>query len=384
MNRKQFVMVLLALCVIGGAGLALFNKKQKTWNVREAKVGEYVFPDFKPNDVAGIHVVAADDFRVVRSNGVWVVPARYNYPANFEQISELLLEIKNLKVMQSEIAGASMRPRVDLAAPGSAAGAGQLVEFEDDKGKVLYSLLLGRRHDRKQNENEPLGIHGWFDGRYVLIPSEPENVLLVPTELPGAAPSPAGWLNPAFFKIENPKFIGVVSPDTNKNWELVRETPDSKWTMNGAAPDETLDREKVAQATEIWQFPRFVDVGSNLPPAMTGLDKPTVVTVITFDEVAYTVKVGKRISDENYFMTLSVAGNPPAERMANPGESPDEKKKLDDEYQAKKKTLEQKLANERKLAPLIFVTDNWMNCIMRDRSLLAHAPQKSTQEASAK
>lgn len=374
MNRKQFVLVLLALCIIGGAGLALFTRSQKTWNVREAKVGELVFPDFKANDVAAIHVKNQQDFWIIRSNGTWRVPDRYNYPANHEQINGLLLEVKQLKVMQSEIVGSSLRARVDLNDPGTGPGSGMLIEFADANRKVMNALLLGRRHDRKQNENEPLGMRGWFDGRYVLYPNDPENILLVPNVMPGAAESPNGWLDTKFFKIENPKFVGLVSSNPQKNWELVRETPDSKWTLNGLGPNETLDRQKLAQATEIWQWPRFVDVVSNAPVSETGLDKPNVLTVVTFDNVAYTIKVGNKRPDDSYYMTVTVAFDAAADRVPGPDESADDKKRLDDEFQARKKGLQEKVAQYRSFAPWIFIADNdWLHCVLRDRSELTEA-----------
>ena len=48
------------------------------------------------------------------------------------------------------------------------------------------------------------------------IPSEPENILLIPNELPGAAETPNGWLDTTFFKVENQKFVSSVSPDPKK------------------------------------------------------------------------------------------------------------------------------------------------------------------------
>ncbi len=381
MSRKQFILVLLALCLIGGAGLALFKRNQKTWNVREAKVGEFVIPDFHPNDVAAIHIKEESDFRVIRTNGIWRVPDRYDYPANFRQVSELLLDIKKLKVMQSEVVGQSLRGRVDLNDPGKGPGSGELVEFEDANGKVIASLLLGRRHDRKQNENEPLGMHGWFDGRYVLIPSEPNNILLVPNELPSAAPDPGSWVDHTFFKIENPKFISLVSPDPQKNWQLTRETPTAKWTMEGLSAGESLDIEKLAQATEIWAFPTFLDMGSNLPPAVTGLDKPTIITVVTFDNLAYTLKVGKQTPAGNHIMTVSVAADFSAGRSPSPDETLEDKKRLDEEFQAKKKTLEEIVAKDRAFASWMFVVDSWLDVVLRDRSQLVTA-KAATQEAS--
>ncbi|MGZ4961333.1 MAG: DUF4340 domain-containing protein [Limisphaerales bacterium] len=381
MSRKQFIFVLLALCIIGGAGLALFKRNQKTWNVREAKVGEFVIPDFHPNDIAAIHIKAESDFRVVRTNGIWRVPDRYDYPANFSQVSELLLDIKKLKVMQSEVVGQSLRARVDLNEPGKGPGSGQLVEFEDANGKVLASLLLGRKHDRKQNENEPLGLRGWFDGRYVLLPSEPNNILLVPNELPAAATEPGAWVDHTFFKIENPKIISLVSPDPQKNWQITRETPTAKWTMDGLNSGESLDVEKIAQATEIWAFPTFLDMGMDLPASITGLDKPTVITVVTFDNVAYTLKVGKQTPAGNHVITVSVAADFSAGRNVSPDETPDDKKRLDEEFQAKKKTLEEKVAKDRALGRWMFVVDNWLDVVLRDRSQLVQA-KSATQEAS--
>jgi hypothetical protein len=382
MNRKQFVLVLLALCIIGGAGLALFKRNQKTWNVREAKVGELVFPDFKANDVAAIHIKNDRDFWVVRTNGTWRVPARYDYAANHEQINSLLLEMKQLKVMQSEIVGPSLRARVELKDPGTGPGSGTLIEFADANHKVMYSLLLGRRHDRKQADNEPLGMHGWFDGRYVLYPQEPENILLIPNELPYAAETPNGWLDTTFFKVENPKFVGLVSPNPNKNWELVRETADSKWTLNGMNSNESLDRQKLAQATEIWQWPRFVDIVSNAPMSETGLDKPNIITVVTFDNVAYTIKVGNKRPDQTYYMTVNVAFDANSPRVTSPDESADDKKRLDEEFQARKKAIQDKVTQYRAFAPWTFIAeDDWLHVALRDRSELVEA-SGPTKEAS--
>jgi hypothetical protein len=383
MNRKQFILVLLALGIIGGAGLALLKRNQKTWNVREAKVGEYVVPGFKANDVATIHVKAQQDFRIVRTNGTWRVPARYNYPADVGRINELLIEVKNMKVSQSEVVGQSLRARVDLNDPGTGPGSGELLEFEDATGKKMASLLLGKRHDRKQNENEPLGMRGWYDGRYVLVPSEPANVLLVPTQFPSAAPDPGGWVDHSFFKIENVKFIGLVSPDPKKNWEFTRETPESKWVLNGMNPGEELDRTKMAQATEIWAFPSFVDILSNVPPAQVGLDKPNVITVVTFDNLAYTVKVGAERPDGNHYITVAVAADFSAPRNPAPDETPEDKKRLDDEFEAKKASIRAQVEKDRAFAPWVFVADDWINVVLRDHAEFVQAPS-ATKEASLK
>src|SRR5579863_7917459 len=114
MNRNQFILVLLALAIVGGAGLVLLKRNQDTWAVHEVKVGDKALPDFPINTIAAIHVKGAVDFSIVHSNGVWCVPDRYNYPANFSMVSDFLLKIRDLKVIQSDVIGASQFPRLNL------------------------------------------------------------------------------------------------------------------------------------------------------------------------------------------------------------------------------------------------------------------------------
>jgi LPXTG-motif cell wall-anchored protein len=40
MNRKQLILLLVALAVIGGAGLVLLKRNQKSWTESEAQIGQ--------------------------------------------------------------------------------------------------------------------------------------------------------------------------------------------------------------------------------------------------------------------------------------------------------------------------------------------------------
>ena len=60
-------------------------------------MGQKVFPSFPVNDVAAIHVKAAGDLHLVRKDDRWRVQERNDYPANFSQISDLLLKLADLK-----------------------------------------------------------------------------------------------------------------------------------------------------------------------------------------------------------------------------------------------------------------------------------------------
>jgi len=351
MNRKQFVILLVALAVIGTAGLIVLNRHKQSWTVREAKVGEKLLPNFRLNDVAALHIKARIDLNIENKDGVWRVRERGNYPANYEHIKNLLVRIKDIKIVQSEEIGPSQRPRVELGEPGTGAGSGTLVDFTDAQGKVLDSLLVGKRHMRSETASDPFRMRGLFDGCYVLLPKEPANVLLISDELSGISGEPGAWLNTEFCKIENVKSVTLTGTNAEILWTLTRESESKPWSLADAKPGEVLDTTKAAQTVEILNFLGFADVVPNAAALENGFDKPMVVSIQTFDHFFYMLKISVPPKREaNYQVAIGVRAEIPSERIAAANETPDEKTRLDDEFQANSKRLREKLARESRFA----------------------------------
>jgi hypothetical protein len=349
MNRKQFILLLIALAIISTAGWVVLNRHKQSWTIREAKVGEKLLPSFRPNDVAAIHIKAAVDLNIENKHGAWRVRERGNYPANYEHIKNLLLRIKDIKVVQSEEIGPSQRPRVELAEPGTGAGRGTLLEFKDAQGNVLDSLLVGKRHMRSETASDPFRMRGVFDGCYVLLPKEPSNVLLISDELAGVSGEPGAWLNPEFVKIENLKSVSLSGANGISLWTLARESESKPWNLAGAKPGEVLDSTKAAQTVEMLNFLGFADVVTTSAPG--ALDEPTVVSIETLDHFYYTLKVTTPQKGQgNYQMAIGVEAEIPNERVAASDEKPEDKQNLDEEFQANTKRLRDKLAHESQFA----------------------------------
>jgi len=203
------------------------------------------------------------------------------------------------------------------------------------------------------------------------LPSDPRNVLLISDELAPATPEPGSWLNTAFFKVEHIKFISLVSTNAANSWELARDTESSPWRLVDSKPGEVLDASLAAQVAEILAFPRFEDVVPRTAPlpASRNLDHPIVVTVLT-EHLAYTLKVGAKGLDGNYPMTVAVAADIPAERVAVKDGPPEEKQALDKDFQDRTQQLRDKLAREQALAPWVYVVDSWIELVIRDRAQL--------------
>lgn len=381
MNRKQFLLVLLALVIIGSAGLVLAKRDQQTWTVPEAKVGDNILPNFPFNNVEFIHVKGVVDFNLAHTNGIWRVRERNDYPANFGRISDLLLKIRDLKVVQSDLVGPSQLPRLSLNAPGNPTNGGALFEFKDGQGKVLASLLVGKKHDKPQDPSEPLGMHGLFDGRYLLLPNEPQNALVASDELAAADPQPAAWLNKDFFKIEHVKLISVVAPNPDDSWEISRENDSSPWVLTDIKSGEVLSTNVANLAGEILAFPEFDDVAEQTPDNMTalGMDKPILVTVLT-ENLVYTLKVGHKLPNGEHPMTVAMSGNMPAARVADPTERPEDKAKLDAEFQDKNKELQKLLDKGQTLSPWIYEAGHWIEHVIHVRSDLLEKTTVATAD----
>jgi hypothetical protein len=350
MNKKQFGILLVALAVIGTAGLLVVKRHKESWNVREAKVGEKLLPNFRPNDVAAIHIKGGVDLNIENKDGAWRVRERGNYPANYEHIKSLLVRMKDIKVVQSEEIGPSQRARVELGEPGTRAGGGTLVEFKDGQGKVIDSLLVGKRHMRSATASDPYRMRGLFDGCYVFLPKEPQNVLLISDELAGISGEPGAWLNTEFWKIENVKSVSVIGTNGESVWTLCRESESKPWSLGDGKPGEVLDVTKAAQTVEMLNFLGFVDV-SKAGPKKNDLEKSVNVLVETFDRFFYTLRISIPPKHEaTYQVAIGVRAEIASERSVGADETADEKKKLDEEFKANVKRLRDKLARESRFA----------------------------------
>lgn len=119
MNRKQFLWLMLAVLVLGGAGLAMFWKDLTAYRDSGAKIGAPLLPGLKASDVARLRLQdGSAEVTLVLKDKVWRVEQRGGYPADFAEISGLILKLLDAKVVQSETVGKSLHGRLDLLAPG--------------------------------------------------------------------------------------------------------------------------------------------------------------------------------------------------------------------------------------------------------------------------
>ena len=373
MNRKQLILLLAALVVLGGAGLVLHNRNEQSWASGGGKLGRKLLPGFQLNDVAAVHIKGESDLELVKKDDRWRVRERNDYPANFGEISDLLIKMGDLKISQAEPIGPSQLGRMRLAEPGSGPEAATLVEFKNAQGKALQSLLLGKKHTRKNERaaRMPYGDEEWPDGRFVMLKSDPHEVLTVSDPLNSVEAKPTAWLDKDFFKVEKPKTISFASTNAAESWTLTRESESSPWGLSNIKPGEVLDTNKVSSLSSTLGYPSFVDVAAEDAPARTGLDKPLVLTIATFDHFTYTIKIGARTPENDYHVSVAVTADFPTERKVAKDEKPEGKKALDKEFQDKLKAWQTKWQQEKSLDHWTYLVNNWLlDPLIRTRAQL--------------
>jgi hypothetical protein len=371
MNRKQLIILVVVLAVLGAAGwMAQQRNKPSSGSSRtDLVIGGKLLPDFQLNDVAQIRVIqATQQLTLAKGGDIWAVKDRGDYPANFGNISELVRKFWDLKVAKPVVVSDARLAALDLVAPEK--GSGTRLEFKSADGASVASVLLGASHMRESQGNPEFGGGGsWPDGRYVMVNEDLKRVALVSDPLSNVEAWPADWLNKDFIKVEKIKSIAVTSGDPTNQWKLVRETEGGSWALAGAQAPESLDSAKVASANSFLASPYFNDVLIQPDPAASGLDEARVAVLETFDGFTYTIQLGQPATDGgDYPVRVSVAASLPGERTAGADEKEEDKAKLDLEFKDRVDKLKEKLKKEQAFAPWTYAISKWtVDFLLKDR-----------------
>jgi hypothetical protein len=313
MNRKQFFLLLIFAALIGSAGLVVYQRNHDSWQNGEDAIGRKLLPDLAINDIAQINIQSGTNtLHLARRDNLWRVQERGDYPADFSRISDLLVKLADLKIIQSEEIGPSQLGRFQLLPPDSATDAGTLIEFKDQNGQDLGSLLLGKKHLKQSAANaSPDGMDGgnWPDGRYVMAGTGATAVAVISDPLDSVEPQPDQWLDKGFFSIAAPRLIAAQFPQATNSWKLTRVSETNDWQLADVQANEKLDSAKISSITSPFSSANFNDVAPLAGNTnFSGSTGNTVLTVQTLDGFTYVAQIGPK-QDDNYPVSFSITTN---------------------------------------------------------------------------
>ena len=348
MTRKQFFVLLAALVVLLAAGLLLMRSQQSAWKPGDSRIGQRLMPGLKLEDVATVSIRDPDaTLTLARREGGWRVKERADFPADADRVRELLLRLVKLKVVQTEAVAEAQRARLQLLEPGAAQeGAGTRIELKDGGGAVLARLLLGKKVTAMVAGAAFGPETGVPTGRYAMTGDESGTVVLVSEALAQAEAKPGSWLSKELIRVERAKSISASGPDGKQRFAVSRDSEASDWKLAGGGKPDPGRVQDVASALASLSL---ADVFAEPAKADTGLDRAVVVKARTFDELAYTIRIGAKARDDRYYAAISASGDPPAARSAGKGESAEEKAKQDKTFEERRAKLAERLAHEKAL-----------------------------------
>ena len=309
MKMKTLVLLILAAAALGW--LAHYTSRRAA-SEQTPPAGRKLLPDLPVNDVQQIVLESGTNRLVIgRAADRWTVPARFDYPANFERIRDGLRKLADLKVGPVVRLDRTQAAALQLSTDGSSTNVGTRLTLTGRDGRPLATLVLGKYHERKAEG--PMAMYGGFpDGRYVA--AGPEYYLVGETldDFPLDARS---WLDTEFVNVASSDIteVSVTRPGTNAI-ALARGAGGGELTLAGLAASEELDSFKANALASGLSFLSFSDVaGRDLPPERTGLATGAVYQAKTRDGRTYTVRIGSApTGDTRRYASFEVAYAAPA------------------------------------------------------------------------
>ena len=362
MNRKQFLWLMLVVLLLGGVSIALFWQDITLYRDSGAKIGARLMPELKISDVAKLRLQDADkEVTLALKDKVWRVEQRGGYPADFSEISGLILKLLDVKVVQTEPVGASLHPRLNLLAPDKAAndkgakeGTGTLMELSDASGKVLVSLVLGKVSLKKDPMNPlPNAKDGVPAGRHVLVAGRGDSVAVVSDPLEKAVTAPGAWVAKDFFKADRIRTLQLAGEGAS-SWKIARDEEWGQWKF--AAGGGQLHPSAAVTATNALGSLAFSDV---VIDDKAGAGKAAVLTAETFDNLTYTVKLAP-LANGDFVLRYTVAGTPPKTRKPEAKEKPEDVAKLDKDFADNLQRLEARVMLEQARSQWAYVVPGKM------------------------
>ena len=210
MNKKTLFILLVVLAVLAGVGRSILDRNSAGTVGTEA-MGEPLFENLPVNEIATIVIERPSDSVLLKKKETgWVVENRFEYPADFSRIIDLVRKVKQTKVGRKFPATEPVLKRLALIPPdhkeSPETDKGTRIRMKGKDEAVVVDLILGNTRKREEK--------GIPDSQFVM-PGEGRDIYLVDqifSPFETAAPS---WLKkrPVNVASEDIQKIVCVGPD---------------------------------------------------------------------------------------------------------------------------------------------------------------------------
>ena len=395
MKKKQ-VLTLSAIAIVLGSALLIVKQTQKNSGpaaLTSRAAGDTLFASFPATEIAQIEITGTDGgVTLVKKDGKWTVAQRENYPANSVNVNEFIRTLAELKITRSLEAGPTFAPRFGMdEASTKAEDRGLTATFKDASGKELAKVSLGKNIEGSQDAS-PMGAMPV--GRYVRNHADESGFYAVNEIFFSISADVTRWLAEEFIAPDKIKSVSLSQKGSDAvAWKLVRDAENAEFKLEGLRTGEELNSENVTPMKSLFSFARFEDVVTTADAGERGNVTGKRNTVIeTFDGFTYQLTItplkpgasSANSAPDNQLVTISVSANLPSERIKPEGEKPEDSKAKDEEFAARLKALNEKLAKEQSLAGRTFeLSKNTLNALLWERETLVKKAESTPAQSPA-
>jgi hypothetical protein len=352
MKKNQLLLLLALAVVLGAAGIYFQISKSAGWN--DAKTDRKILQGLPINDIAKIQIRSSTaTVTLEKKQNRWGVAERNDYPADFDKIRDLTRTLWQLKAVREMEIGPSQFGRLKIAATGQGNDSGIEINLMGENNSSVGSIILGKMME--QGEDATRGVAG----RFAYNPLTKDRVYLVAETFSDVDPVSVGsWLDKTFVAPGELREIEQSPWSNNQGWKIVRDMPNGEWKLADSHNGEVLDKQFSRAVSSF--VPSFVDVRpATASTDETGLNEPFRVQLTTFDGFKYDFVIGKSGPDKTRYAKFEVGAQLNTVRTPEPNESPEDKKKRDQEFDTKVAELRQRLESEKKLEQWVYLIPDW-------------------------
>lgn len=202
MKGRTFIILLVLAGVMAVGALFTIKGKKET-----GQMGNPLFKDLPVNEIAAVQIISADNtVTMVKGKTEWQVKERFEFPADFGRLSDLILKIDKLKIGRRFEASSKTLKRLKLMPPDSKDSAkedmGVKILLKDKDDKEIESIILG-------NERESETGAG---GQYLLVKGG-NTVCLVDGSFKFLKKGPVDWLGKDILDVKADTIESVTAID---------------------------------------------------------------------------------------------------------------------------------------------------------------------------
>ncbi len=346
MRAKTFFMLAVLFCIV--LGIVLFISRPKNSSHQQVVMGQKFFQTFPADGIESIQITSADSsVFLTRGPDLWVVADRYNYPADFSKITDLVKKLRNAKIGRSFHASEKVLARLSMHAPDKKDipkdQRGTRIVFMNKNKENLADIIIGQ-----VGEAGPPG-----DTVYIRHAQEPV-VYLIDKSFKMLDKKPLEWLQKMLIDIDTQDIARVdcYQPGSAKRMYTIERPEKGKDLIFIDLPQgkKTIPYklEQIVEVLDAFRIEDVVEPGLRLKEGI--FSKGHHFEYQLFDGTVYHLYPGAALDDgsENHFLKVDASYRP----------LPQDKQKSDAETHKKLAAEAAKLG--QKLSAWTYIISKWL------------------------